>query len=96
MLAIFWDPDHKVLTYVYSGSADRFRSACRGRPGSCAWEHVSLWHNLERGCMAQRLWWVVARRRESDQAKGRHPYLPTGASVLWSSLHAHKSQDKGA
>ena len=58
--------------------------------------HVSLWHNIERGCMAQRPWWVVARRRESDQAKGRHPYLPTGASVLRRSLHTHKSGDKGA
>ena len=32
MLVIFWDPEHKVLTYVYSGSVVRFRSACCGRP----------------------------------------------------------------
>ena len=32
MLVIFWDPEHKVLTYVYSGSAVRFSSACCGRP----------------------------------------------------------------
>ena len=34
MLVIFWDPEHKVLTYVYSGSVVRFRSACNGRPAS--------------------------------------------------------------
>ena len=32
MLAIFRDPEHKVLTNVYSGSVDRFRSASYGRP----------------------------------------------------------------
>ena len=27
-----WDPEHKVLTYVYSGSVVRFTSPCCGRP----------------------------------------------------------------
>ena len=33
--------------------------------------------------MAQRPWWVVARRRESDQAKGRHlvPFTPTSREI---------------
>ena len=31
MLEIFRDPEHKVLTYVYSGSVVRIRSACCGR-----------------------------------------------------------------
>ena len=31
-LVIFSDPDHNVLTYVYSGSEVRFRSAYCGRP----------------------------------------------------------------
>ena len=37
-----------------------------------------------------------SQRCETDQVKGRHPYLVTRAAVLWSSLHAHKSGDKGA
>ena len=32
MLATFRDPEQKVLTYVYSGSVVRFKSACCGRP----------------------------------------------------------------
>ena len=34
-------------------------------------------------------------RCETDQAKGRHPYLMTRAAVLRRSLHAHKLRDKG-
>ena len=37
-----------------------------------------------------------SQRCETDQVKGRHPYLVTRAAVLWSSLHAHKSGDKGS
>ena len=33
-------------------------------------------------------------RCETEQAKGRHPYVVTGASVLRRSLHAHQSRDK--
>ena len=32
MFAVSRDPEHQALTYVYSGSAVRFRSACCGRP----------------------------------------------------------------
>ena len=32
MLVISWGPEHQDLTYVYSGSAVRIRSACYGRP----------------------------------------------------------------
>ena len=34
MLVILWGPEHQDLSYVYSGSVDRFRSACHGRPAS--------------------------------------------------------------
>ena len=37
-----------------------------------------------------------SQRCEADQVQGRRPYLVTRAAVLWSSLHAHKSGDKGA
>ena len=68
MLAIFWDPEHKVLTYVYSGSVVRFRSAFCGRSG-----RVSCVHN-QRGEM------VESMRYGSDQVHGRHLFLVTGAS----------------
>ena len=50
MLAILRDPEHKVLTYVYSGSVVRFRSACYGRPVSQHSGRVSCVHD-QRGEM---------------------------------------------
>ena len=39
------DPEHKVLTYAYSGSVVRFRSACCGRPDSLRSGRVSCVHD---------------------------------------------------
>ena len=50
MLVIFWDPEHKDLTYVYSGSVVRFRSACCGRPDPYA-QDVSAVCTIKRGEM---------------------------------------------
>ena len=40
VLVIPWGPEHQGLTYVYSRSVDRFRSACYGRPASKAFGRV--------------------------------------------------------
>ena len=72
-----------LLSYAYSGSVERFRSACFGRPASKTCRRVSC---------AQKRGEVVARpplvreaeslRCETVQVEGRRPYLVTGASVF--------------
>ena len=57
MLAIFRDPEHKVLTYVSSGSVVRFRSACCGRPDPyaqdvsavCTIKEAKWWSRFKEG-----------------------------------------------
>ena len=39
------DPEHQHLAFVYSGSVDRFRSACCGRPDSLRSGRVSCVHD---------------------------------------------------
>ena len=105
MLVIFWDLEQKVLTYLYSGSVVRFRSACCGRPDPYA-QDVSAVCTIKRGEMVgpsvtRRV--AESMRYGSDQVQGRHPYLVTRAAVLGvgggvpltATLHAHKSRDKG-
>ena len=44
-LAISREPEHQDLSYVYSGSVGRFRSACHGRPASQTCRRVSSVHD---------------------------------------------------
>ena len=85
MLVIPRGPEHQALTYVYSGSAGPFqvrllRQACLAQA-----RDVSALCTIKRGEVVAH----PALRREAesmrcetDQAKGRHPYLVTRAAVL--------------
>ena len=57
-------PEHKVLTYVYSGSVVRFRSACYGRPDPYAVAHPSLAGNG--------IWEVRVRQGSRKASLSRH------------------------
>ena len=81
MLVISRDLEHQDLSYVYSSSVDRFRSACYGRPashrrGTCARS------KRRSGSPSATRREGESLRCETDQMKGRHPYLVTRAAVL--------------
>ena len=80
MLAIFTDPEHKVLTYVYSSSVVRFRSACSGRPDPHAQDVSCARSKRRNGSPSVTRWVAESMRYGSDQVQGRHPYLVTRAS----------------
>ena len=75
------DPEHEVLTYVYSGSVVRFRSACCGRPDPTLRTRQSCARSKRRNgspSVTRRV--AESMRYGSDQVQGRHPYLVTRTS----------------
>ena len=97
MLVISWCLEHHDLSFVHSGSADRFRSACYGRPASHRLGTCQLCARSKRRSGSPS---VTRRVAESLKVRVRSgsrkaPLSRDQGFVLWSSLHAHKSQDKG-
>ena len=87
MLAISRDPEHQALTYVYSGSVGRFRSACYGRPASHRLVTCQLCARSKRriGSPSAPPREAESLRCETVQVQGRHPYLvtrPSGPEVV--------------
>ena len=90
-----WCPEHQDLSFVYSGSVDRFRFAqaweASHRRGKCQLCARSKRRSGSPSALG------VGRnpsRCETDQV-GRRSYLVTGAAVLRRPLHAQKLRDEG-